>query len=40
MDIELHRVPDAVGNVEEALLPSPIAAVDITHRSVRRLPQC
>jgi hypothetical protein len=39
MDIELHRVPNVVKNVEEALPPSPTTGVDITHRSVLRLPQ-
>jgi hypothetical protein len=39
MDIELHRVPNVVKNVEEALLLSPTIGVDITHRSVLRLPQ-
>jgi hypothetical protein len=38
MDTELHRVPDAVGDVEEALLPAPTTGVDVTRHSIRRLP--
>jgi hypothetical protein len=37
MDAELHRVSDAVGDVQEALLPVHTAGVDVPRRSVRGL---
>jgi hypothetical protein len=39
MDTELHRVSDTVGDVEKALLPALAAGMDVTHRSVCRLPK-
>jgi hypothetical protein len=38
MDTELHCVSNAVGDVEKALLPSLAAGMDMTRRSIRRLP--
>jgi hypothetical protein len=37
MDVELHRVLDAVGNVLEVLLPVPAAGMDIHCCGVRGL---
>jgi hypothetical protein len=37
MDTELHRVSDAVGDVEKVLLLAPATGVDITRHNVRHL---
>jgi predicted xylose isomerase-like sugar epimerase len=37
MDAELHRVPDAVGEIQEVLLLVHIAGVDVPRHDVRSL---
>jgi hypothetical protein len=38
MDTELRHVPDAVGDVEEALLLALAVGVDVTRQSIRHHP--
>jgi hypothetical protein len=38
MDDELHRILDAVGEIQEALLPVRTAGVDLPRHDVRSLP--
>jgi hypothetical protein len=37
MDAELHRVPDVVGEIQDALLPVRTVGMDIPHHDVRSL---
>jgi hypothetical protein len=39
MKTKLHRVSDMVRDVEKALLQVPAMGMDVTRRSVRRLPK-
>jgi hypothetical protein len=38
MDAELHRVPDVVGEIQEALLSVRTMGMDVPRRGVRSLP--